>query len=157
MTGCVESNPVLIHRDLDETIERLAPTVESFLQHIAPNETVTSQSDGCEFRITVPVRFPDGIGRGRVVANLFRYRETVRLDIELAHNRVFAGPDGTPSPRRCFLNDFVATVTLPAGASELPIEFRRNVISGIRAAQQAVQDYNRRHTEPWNRMKVVGV
>jgi len=103
---------------------------------------------------SVPLRFPDGIGLGRVVAQLFRYRDKVRLDIEIVHNRTFARPDGAPSDRRCFMNDFIASVAIAAKTEDLETDFRRGVVSGVHAAREAVQRHNRQQIAPWNQVKV---
>jgi hypothetical protein len=154
MTGCTESSLTLLQRELDGTIERLVPAVESMLQTLAPAEVVVTEPDEGGQKLSVPLHFPDGIGRGQAIARVFRYRDYVRVDFEIAHNRMFARPDGTPSDRRCFLNDFVASVSIqPKG--ELPAEFRRYVVSGVHAARDAVQRHNRGQTAPWNQVSVV--
>ncbi len=155
MTGCLESPVSLARQRLEETIERLVPPVEHLLQRVAPQEIVTTDPGTAEATVSVPLRFPDGLGGGRVVAKLFRYRDTVRLDVELEHNRVFARPDGSPSDRRCFLNDFMASATIAAGAEQLPEEFRRQVLRGVHHARHAVQEHNKKHQAPWNQMHVV--
>jgi hypothetical protein len=155
MTGCVESGNSVLFRELDATIEELAPAVEDLLQRAGPAEQIRSDAGEGGIKYAMPVHFPDGIGQGQLVARLFRYREAVRLDVELEHNRVFTRPDGGASDRRCFFNDFVASITLPAGTRELSVDFRRRVLSGLHAAREAVQRYNRKHPEPWNAVKVV--
>lgn len=154
MTGCIESGLTLLQREIDETIERLSPPVESLLQTLAPDETVSSESVDSGFSFSVPLRFPDGIGLGKVAATLFRYRDKVRLDIEIVHNRTFARPDGTPSDRRCFMNDFVASLAVAAKTEDLSADFRRSVVSGVHAARDAVQRHNRQESAPWNRVTV---
>jgi len=155
MNGCIDSSASLMHRPLDETVEALVPAVEGLLQRIAPDEVVAREPDEGGFRLATPVRFPDGIGRGLVVARVFRYRDTVRVDIEIEHNRVLAKPDGTPSERRCYLNDYVATVTPTAEASELPAEFVQSVLRGVRNAVEAVQRHNKAQRSPWGQIGVV--
>jgi hypothetical protein len=155
MTGCTESSLGLIQRELEETIESLVPGVEAMLQPIAADDVVVRESDGAGHRFVVPLSFPDGIGRGNVVAQLFRYRDTVRLDVEVVHNRVLARPGGGPSDRRCYLNDFVASIALAAGSEEVPLDFVRSVLRGVRAARDAVQRHNRNQSAPWNQLKVV--
>lgn len=155
MTGCVESQSSTQYRELHETIERIVPAVEALLQRFGSTEELACEQQGSGLRLTMPIRFPDGIGRGDIVARIFRYRDAVRLDIGIEHNRVFRKPDGTASERRCFFNDFVASVRLEAGAEGVPPDFRRRVLSGIFAAREAVQRYNREHPEPWNEVKVV--
>ncbi len=155
MNGCTESSVGLIFQELDQTIERLVPAVEALVSRAAHDEAVQIESGEGVVSIATPLRFPDGIGRGRIVGKLFRYRDAVRLDIEVVHNRFFAKPDGTASDRRCFLNDFIATTTMAAGSADLQTEFRRQVIGGVRAARDAVQRHNHAHSEPWNQVRVV--
>ena len=154
MTGCTESGLAVLHRELDETIEKLRPAVESLMETLASNEVVACESEDDGFAFTTPLRFPDGIGTGTVVAKLFRYREHVRLDIEIAHDRVFARPNGTTSDRRCFMNDFVASTSFETGTDTIGNDFRRYVVSGVHAAREAVQRHNRQQTAPWNRVTV---
>jgi len=157
MTGCTESRVPVLSRDLEETIESLVPAVEDLLQRItgaAPDATV---GDGTDLVIAAPLRFPDGIGHGQVVASLFRWRDTVRLDITVEHNRMFVTPKGTASDRRCFLNDYQASVTLAIGTDGIPENFEREVISGISAARDAVQRYNRRNSTPWSQVSVAAM
>lgn len=154
MTGCTESGLAVLQRELDETIEKLRPAVESLMETLSSNEAVEFETKDDGFAFTTPLRFPDGIGTGTVVAKLFRYRERVRLDIEIAHNRVFARPDGTMSDRRCFMNDFVASTSFDIGTDSISSDFHRYVVSGIHAAREAVQRHNRLQTAPWNRVTV---
>lgn len=154
MTGCTESRIPVLSRELEETIESLVPTVEDVLQRITGAAPVRIDVDGTYQRIAAPLRFPDGIGQGQVVVSLFRWRDAVRLDIEIEHNRVFVTPKGAASDRRCFLNDYQASVTIETGAEGIPESFQREVISGISAAREAVQRYNRRTTAPWGQVAV---
>ena len=154
MTGCTESRIPVLSRELEETIENLVPAVEDLLQRITGAAPVSTVGDGIEQRIAAPLRFPDGVGQGQVLASLFRWRDTIRLDIEIVHNRVFTTPRGAASDRRCFLNDYQASVTIATGASEIPESFQREVISGISAARDAVQRYNRRNSAPWSQVSV---
>lgn len=157
MTGCTDSSVGLIYRELDETIVSLTPQVEALLQPIAPDQAVSRESDDSGWRFAVPLQFPDGIGNGVVVARLFRYRDRVRLDVEIVHDRMLARPDGTPSDRRCYLNDFVATARLVAGTEEITADFRRSVLRGVKLARDAVQRHNREETAPWNQIHVVAL
>jgi hypothetical protein len=157
MTGCTDSSLPVICRELDETIENLVSVVEDLLQRLSDAAPIGTETEGSGARLTVPLRFPDGIGQGQVVASLFRWREAVRLDIDIVHNRTFTRPDGGASDRRCFLNDYEASVKLPVGTSELPEEFERQVISGVLAARDAVQRYNRRSQAPWCQVRVAAV
>lgn len=154
MNGCIDSSSSLLSRPLDETVEVLVPAVEGLLHRIAPDEVVAREPDEGGYRLATPVRFPDGIGHGHVVARVFRYRDTVRLDIEIEHNRMLARPDGSASDRRCYLNDYIATVTLTAEASELPVEFVQGVLRGVRNAVEAVQRHNRAQKVPWGQLAV---
>ncbi|UCF41983.1 MAG: hypothetical protein JSW43_06600 [Gemmatimonadota bacterium] len=155
MTGCTESSLGLVYRELEETIESLVPGVEAMLRPIPADGAAIRESEGLGYRFAVPISFPDGIGRGHVVARLFRYRDTVRLDVEIVHNRMLARPGGAPSDRRCYLNDFVASVSIPAGTEEVPPDFVRSVLRGVRAARDAVQRHNRDQSAPWNQVRVV--
>ena len=66
------------------------------------------------------------------------YRDLVRVDVEVVHNRMFAKADGSPSDRRCYMNDFVATVTVPPETEQLPPDFERSVLRGVRAARHVL-------------------
>ncbi len=154
MTGCLESGSAVLRQELDRTIEAIAPLVEALLQRLSPNETVATESNDAGLRAEVALRFPDGIGRGAVVAQLFRYHDTVRLDIEIEHNRRFMRPDGTPSERRCYLNDFEASIEVARGGTELPEAFTRAAVSGVLAARDAVARHNRLHQQPWQEMRI---
>jgi len=154
MTGCTESRIPVLSRELEETIESLVPAVEDLLQRITGAAPVSTVGDGSDQQIAAPLRFPDGIGQGQIVASLFRWRDTVRLDVEIVHNRVFVTPKGAASDRRCFLNDYQASVTIETGAEGIPESFQREVISGISAAREAVQRYNRRTHAPWSQVAV---
>ena len=157
MTGLVDSGTPALQLELDRVIESLAPAVEALLRQIAPDEQVVTSADGGEAIAEVPLRFPDSIGRGRVVASLFRYHDTVRLDIDVEHNRHFAKPNGLASERRCFWNDYKASTILRAGATQLPDDFETKVVAGVRGAADAVQRYNREHQEAWNEVRVAEV
>ena len=154
MNGCIESGQRLLSERLDETVEAVTPNVLALLQRAAPESTVSAESDERGHRLVLPITFPDGIGHGSVVARVFRYREQVRVDIELVHDRMLARPDGRPSDRRAFLNDFVASITIAPGAPTLPSEFERHVLRGIENARDAVQRYNRDQPAPWNQVRV---
>ena len=157
MTGCLESGTSLLRQELDRTIEAIGPLVEALLQRLSPSEAITSELGDAGLRAEVPLEFPDGVGRGAVVAQLFRYHDTVRLDLVLEHNRRFVKPDGTASDRRCYLNDFQASVTLPRRATELPEAFQRAVVSGVLAAREGVARHNRLHPQPWHQIRIAGV
>jgi hypothetical protein len=131
--------------------------VAQLLEHAVGGATPVSENDGHEQRFVVPLRFPDGVGRGAVLAKLFPYRDRLRLDIEVTHNRVFAGRDGLPSDRRCYLNDFIASATLPADSRELDPGFVRDAIRGIRRAMDGVQRHNRSQSAPWAQVNVAAL
>ncbi len=154
MSGYINTSVSELSEGLDQTIGRLLPAVEDLLERISYSDLVAIEGDEVEVRMIVPLQFPDGIGRGDVVAQLFRWCGRVRLDITVDHNRLFARPDGTSLGQRCFLNDYRASVTLDAGSDELPVAFRRNVISGALAARDAVQRHNRLHRSPWSEIRV---
>ncbi|HLB37797.1 MAG TPA: hypothetical protein VJL31_14590 [Gemmatimonadales bacterium] len=157
MTGCLESGTSLLRQELDRTIEAIGPLAEALLQRLSPSEVVTSELGETGVKAEVPLEFPDGVGRGAVVAQLFRYHDTVRLDLVLEHNRRFVRPDGTPSDRRCYLNDFQASITLEKGATELPESFQRVVVSGVLAAREGVARHNRLHPQPWHQIQIAAV
>ena len=154
MTGCTESRTPVLNRELEETIEKLVPAVEDLLQRITGAASAHTDGEGTDLEVSAPLRFPDGIGQGQVVASLFRWRDTVRLDIEIVHNRTFVTPRGTASDRRCFLNDYQASTTIEIGAAGIPENFEREVVAGISAAREAVQRYNRRNNVPWSQVAV---
>jgi hypothetical protein len=157
MTGCIESGSSLAYRQLDAALDALVPAVAQLLEQAAGGPAPRCESDGHAHRFVVPLRFPDGIGRGAVVAELFPYRDQLRLDVEVTHNRVFAGRDGVPSDRRCYLNDFIASTTLSPDARELSQEFVRDVIRGVRRAMDGVQRHNRSQSAPWAQVTVASL
>lgn len=157
MTGCLESDLSVVRQEIDRTIEAIGPFVEALLQRLSPGELVTSDLSDAGVRAEVPLQFPDGVGHGSVVAQLFRYHDMVRLDILVEHNRRFVRPDGTPSDRRCYLNDSQASVTLERGATELPEAFTRQVVSGVHAAREGVARHNRLHPQPWHQVRIGAV
>jgi hypothetical protein len=154
MTGCVTGGSADLMRRLDALVEALVPAVADILGGLAGDvaPTVTSE-DGTQV-VTVPLRFPDGVGGGQLQARIFRYRTAVRVDLRIVHNRVIALADGSPTDRPCFLNDFVASVTLDQEATSLPDAFAARVEQGVRAALAAVENHNRRHPQPWGRILV---
>ena len=154
MNACMDSQALVATPGIDEAICALSTPVEDLLRRLSASDPVTRQQDGAGLGFTVPLHFPGGIGRGEAVAHLFHWRASVRLDVQIVHDRMFAKPDGSPSDRRCFLNDYQASISLPPGSTELPTEFIRDVVSGVSAARNAVQRHNRRHLQPWNRVVV---
>ncbi len=116
--------------------------------------TVLHVGTGRSVRIEAPVTFPDNIGSGTVMAQVTAREHTVRLELRLEHDRVFATPQKSPSPTRCFLNDYVASLTLAAEDEVLPEAFVREVVAGVHAARHAVERHNRDHPAPWFRIVV---
>jgi hypothetical protein len=156
MTGCVTGSSDDLMRRLDGAVEALVPAVGALLAELGRGDIVTVREDGGH-ALTVPVGFPDGIGEGAVTARVFRYRTSVRVDLFLRHNRVIALGDGRPTDRPCFLNDFVASVTLGPDATALPEKYVAQVQAGVRGALTAVEDHNRRYPQPWSRILVAAV
>lgn len=156
MTRCATDNPSALGRRLDETLDALAPAVADLLRQLGQGRDPSVARDGLARVLSAPIRFPDGIGRGAVVARVFRYRTAVRVDVEIVHDRMLASSDGTPTSRRCFLNDFVASVMLLPDTTALPEAFVQHVLTGVRAAVSAVDSHNRHHKEPWSQINVVG-
>jgi len=153
MTGCVTGNSVNLMRRLDAAVEALVPAVVELLGRVGHGQVDTGREDGVH-TAGVPLRFPDGIGRGRLTARVFRYRTSVRVDLAIAHNRVIALATGRATDRSCFLNDYVASVTLGPEDAVLPEKFVTRVETGVRAALTAVEDHNRRYPQPWSRIQV---
>ncbi len=153
MTGCQDSNATLPVVEIDARLESFIPAVVSLLQRITSvKPTVTYV--GTDVKFSSELSFPDGIGEGEIAVELFVYRDAVRLDLHLEHNRVFATANSRPSGRRCYLNDFVASVTLDAEQDTLPNDFVRGVVAGVTAARDAVRRHNRRAKLPWNEIRV---
>jgi hypothetical protein len=154
MTGCNESSITLPGNELDARVANLVPAVVSLLQRISSVEPTMSNEQGTDVRLTSELSFPDGIGEGTIVAELFTYRDDVRLDLHIEHDRVFAMADGNASDRRCYLTDYVASVVLDAEEEALPSEFVRKVVAGVTAARDAVRRHNRRANLPWTEIRV---
>jgi hypothetical protein len=153
----MNSHAALPDRELDADVGRLASAVEELLQRITKIEPTVSNLDGSGMKLTSPLMFPDGIGKGEVIAELFPYRHEFRLDIHIDHNRFFAVADGSPSERPCFLNDYVASITIRDLAESLPPDFVRGVVAGVTAARDAVRRHNRRSQAPWNEVRVAAL
>lgn len=139
---------------LNETVAILVPKVEDLLRRVCHGEPVAVSTGESAVDIEAPIGFPDGIGNGTVLAELFRYREAIRLDIQIKHNRVFATRSGAPTDRKCFFNDYVASVTVSNDATEIPQDFVRKVVSGIMAARDAVKRHNRQARGVWDEVSV---
>jgi hypothetical protein len=153
MNACIKHNTTApTDHEIERTMSQLVPQVHDLLHRITNTEPDTSKEQG--YRMMSPLGFPDGVGEGWVAAELFRYRDAVRLDIRIDHNRVFADPAGGPTERRCFLNDYIASVTLAVGADTIPAEFVRTVVAGITAARDAVRRHNKQSAAPWAEIRV---
>ncbi len=155
MTGCQDSNATLPVVEIDARLGSFIPAVVSLLQRITSVKPTVTYAVGTDVKFSSELSFPDGIGEGEIAAELFVYRDAVRLDLHLEHNRVFATANSRPSGRRCYLNDFVASVTLDAEQDTLPNDFVRGVVAGVTAARDAVRRHNRRAKLPWNEIRVV--
>lgn len=153
MTGCVTGSSVNLMRRLDATVEALVPAVAELLGRLGQGPVDAGREDAAH-ALRVPLRFPDGVGWGRLTARVFRYRTGVRVDLAISHNRVIALADGRPTDRACFLNDFVASVTLGPDDVGLPDKFVSGVESGVRAALTGVEDHNRRYPQPWSCIRI---
>jgi hypothetical protein len=154
MNALTNPKAAQIAAELDSDIGVLVPGLDNLLSRVTGVEPTVAEFERSSIRLMAVLPFPDGIGHGEVVATLFHYRDQLRLDVEVEHNRMFARPDGSPSDRECYLNDFVASVTLAPGAQELPEEFVRHVVAGIAAARDAVRRHNRRNAAPWSEVQV---
>jgi len=153
MNACMNPNTAAPDdHEIAEGIGHLAPTVSDLLYRITNREPVVTHENG--IRMESPFSFPDGIGEGSVVAELFRYRDSIRLDVRIEHNRYFAGAEGAPTDRRCFLNDYIASVRMPEGTEAIPTDFVRSVVAGIAAARDAVRRHNKLSQAPWNEIRV---
>ena len=154
MNALTNPKAAQIAAEVDGDIGVLVPALDNLLSRVAGGESTVADFERNSIRLVAMLPFPDGIGHGEVVAALFHYRDEVRLDVEIEHNRMFARPDGTASERPCYLNDFVASVTIAQGAQEIPEDFVRHVVAGIAAARDAVRRHNRRSAAPWNEVQV---
>lgn len=156
MTGCISATGQEVLRQVDDTVTRLVPETATLLEGLSTDGELRTFRENGGHVLSIPLRFPDGVGHGALVARVFRYRDIARVDVEIVHDRMLADATGVPTNRSCFLNDFVASVALPAGADRLPDEFRGRVTHGVRNAVAAVETHNRRHPQPWSRVRVVG-
>ena len=154
MTGCNDSNTALGISEMDAPVGNLVPAVINLLQRVSAVEPNIVSEQPTDVKVTSPLTFPDGIGEGKLVAELFVYRDDIRFDLHIDHDRVFATADGEPSDRRCYLNDYVASVTLDRKEDQLSSDFVRKVVAGVAAARDAVRRHNRRSQAPWNEIRV---
>lgn len=128
----------------DEVVGRQIPAVADLVRRVTGAEVRAVRMGPSHVRVSADFHFPDGIGRGMVVVGVFRYRGDLRVDLTIEHNRVFAKRGGEPSENRCYLNDYIASVTLPPEVDLLPVDFVRRVVAGVGAARTAVERYRRR-------------
>ncbi len=154
MTGCKDSNTAVPLSDFDARVGNLVPEVVSLLQRITSVEPAVTYEAGTDVKFTSELSFPDGIGEGEIIAELFVYRDAVRLDLHIEHDRVFATANDNASERRCYLNDYVASVTLDADEDSFPSDFVRGVVAGVTAARDAVRRHNRRASLPWHEIRI---
>jgi hypothetical protein len=129
---------------LDEAVARMVPAASDLARRLTGAGARAVRMGASHARVSADLIFPDGVGRGTVVVSVFRYRGDLRVDLAIEHNRVFAKAGGEPSENRCYLNDYVASVTLSPKVDQLPVEFLRKVVSGVGAARSAVERYRRR-------------
>ncbi len=154
MNALTNPRAAQIAAELEVDIGALVPALDDLVSRVTAEDATVAEFDRTSIRLVAPLPFPDGIGHGEVAAHLHRYRDGIRVDLEIVHDRMFARPDGTPSDRACYLNDFVASETLAPGALELPPEFVRHVVSGVAAARDGVRRHNRRNPAPWAEVTV---
>ena len=128
--------------EIAQEIARLEPSVKNMIARAADTGRVGVHHERDALVCIAPVSFPGGVGKGRLCVEVFRYRGRVRIDVRLVHNRVFARQDGSPSGRRLYLNDFVASVAIDTSATEVPDSFVEKVVRGVDQAQTAVRRHN---------------
>lgn len=138
----------------DDAVGTLVPAAESLLRRVTGVEPKCGERPNAEIRLTSPVTFTDGIGRGEVVVAIFPYRGSIRFDLWIEHDRVFARLDGSPTGSSCYLNDYVASLSLEPGAVELSADFVRDVVAGVHAARDAVRRYNARSKADWFKVRI---
>lgn len=138
------SIPMIEHtsKEIAPDIAVLAQSIIELIGHAAESDHVALKNHPGGLAVFAPVLFPGGVGQGQLCAEAFCYRGRVRLDVRLRHNRVFARPDGTPSSRRLYLNDFVASATLDPGQEAVPDTFVQHVLDGVARARAAVRRHN---------------
>ncbi len=108
----------------------------------AESDQVALKNHPGSLAVFAQVSFPGGVGPGQLCGEAFCYRGRVQLEVRLRHNRVFARPDGTPSGRRLYLNDFVASTALEPGQEAVPDAFVQHVLDGVARARAAVRRHN---------------
>ena len=154
MTGCTRTQELETAPAPECVGEKLIPATAELLRRLSGKEPAVACLEDLGIVMSTAYPFPDQIGRGELIAMIFTYRGLVRLDIRLEHNRVFASLTGRATEHRCFLNDYLASIVLPRDAEELPESFVFSVLSGVRAAANAVRAHNERHSVSWLRASV---
>jgi hypothetical protein len=154
MNALTNPRAAQIAAELESDIGALVPALDDLVARVTGGDPTVAEFDRTSIRLTASLVFPDEVGHGEVGAHLHRYRDELRVDIGIVHDRMFARPDGTPSERPCYLNDFVASMTLLPGTAELPAEFIRHVVAGVAAARDGVRRHNRRNQAPWSEVQV---
>jgi len=132
----------------------LLPAVTDLLRRLTLTEPAVWEANGAAVRLAAELPFFDGVGQAEVLADVFSYRGALVVTVWIDHNRVFATRDGRPTPLRCFLNDYVASVRLRPDATSLPEDFVRTTVAGIAAARDGVRRYNMRCESHWFRVSV---
>lgn len=132
----------------------LLPAVTDLLRRLTLTEPAVWEANGAAVRLAAELLFFDGAGRAEVLADVFSYRGALVVTVWIDHNRVFATRDGRPTPLRCFLNDYVASVRLAPDATSLPEDFVRGTVAGVAAARDGVRRYNMRCESHWFRVSI---
>src|SRR3989442_14803775 len=99
MNALTNPKAAQIAAELEGDIGVLVPALDGLLSRVTGSESTVVEFDRTSIRLVAPLSFPDDLGHGDVVASLFHYRDQVRLDVEIEHDRMFARPDGTASER----------------------------------------------------------
>lgn len=142
--------------DWKAALERLVPSLAQLLHRATGQEPVRMSRPAMrDITLTAPLSFPDGIGRGALVATLFVYRGAVRLDIVIEHDRMLATPEGVRTLTPCFLNDYQTSITFRDRADALPDAFVLRTLHGVKDALHAVQRHVRRSARAWPTISVV--
>jgi len=154
MIGCTDTSVTKAPSRSELAGSGLIPATAELLQRLSGQEPAVSCLEDLGIVASTTYPFPDGIGRGELIAMIFSYRGKLRLDIRLEHNRVFASRFGRVTNNRCFLNDYLASTVLPLNCKVLPVSFVSSVLSGVRHAGNAVLRHNQRHDVSWLRAGV---
>jgi hypothetical protein len=138
-----------------EAAERLLPAVVELVRRASRAEPSVQRRDAADLRVRAGLRFPDGIGHGELVADLFRYRNELRLDLRLEHDRMLATAVGGRTNVPCYLNDYQTSVTLSPSAPGLPQPFVVRVVEGVKGALSAVERAGAKSVVGWGLVNVV--